>query len=128
MKKILLLFILMIFTTNICFAEKTWYDNEVSKIRQAKNAKTKPINQELRTIKHARKDIYANYNISTKEKTRRLETLNKRENELNLRKSNIEKKYKEDKSKLRRQWRNKKLNSYKTNIKNINKKSKKKNK
>ena len=106
MKKLLLFIVLMLFTTNICLAEKNWFDIEVAKIRTVKEAQVRAINDELQEIVVTKEKIYTDYSMNSAEKAKQIELLNRRADELTSKKMNIEQKYKKDKADLKRRWKN----------------------
>ncbi|MBQ9245703.1 hypothetical protein IJ182_05495 [bacterium] len=106
MKKVLLFTFIALITTNVCYAEKNWFDIEVSKIRQAKELQVNIINDELKDIEIQKAQILSDSGISPSIRAQQVDEFNRRTQELTAQKTYIEEQYKKDKAELKRRWKN----------------------
>ena len=106
MKKLVSIIFLFLLAANVCYADKNWFDLEVAKIRDVKNAQTTAINNELTQIENGLLRIQADTRLSEEQKAKLSNDYNMRKSELTAEKNRIEEKYKADKAELKRRWKN----------------------
>ncbi len=106
MKKFVAIAFLFLFAANVCYADKNWFDIEVAKIRDVKNAQNSVINDELKKIDNSLLQIQADTRLSESQKAKLSHDYNARKSELTAEKARIEEQYKMDKAELKRRWKN----------------------
>ena len=105
MKKILLIFLVIMFSTNIVLANKPEYDAELSKIRTIKNAQVSALNKQIKSISTNIMELELNTTISELEKEKKLEIYTKKLEDLTNKKYEISEKYKKEKAILKRKYK-----------------------
>ena len=105
MKKTLVLLAVIALTSNMCFADKNWYDVELAKIRNVKDAKCKVIDSELAQIATVTTRLQTDMSMSAGERQEQLALYNNRRDALNSQKISIERQYKADKETLKSRWK-----------------------
>ena len=111
MKKTLVLLAVIALTSNMCFADKNWFDVELAKIRNVKEAKCRVIDSEIARINTATTMVQTDTTKSSAQRQQEVEMLNKRLSALNSQKVSIERQYKADKDTLKNRWKNGNRNS-----------------
>jgi TolA-binding protein len=111
MKKTLVLLAVIALTSNMCFADKNWFDVELAKIRNVKEAKCRVIDSEIARINTATTMVQTDTTKSSAQRQQELAMLNKQISSLNSQKLSIERQYKADKDTLKSRWKNGNRNS-----------------
>ncbi len=112
MKKILIVMAVIALSANsLCYAEKNWFDVELAKIRNVKDAKCKLIDKEIADITTVTTRLQTDTSVSSAERQQQIAALNRRTSELNSQKTSIERQYKADKETLKNRWKSGNRNS-----------------
>ena len=72
MKKIFLLSLILLISSDFILAANVTYDNELRKIRTVKNAQMSVINEKINNIVSDMEDLQVNTNITTEEKNQKM--------------------------------------------------------
>ena len=111
MKKTLVLLAVIALTSNMCFADKNWFDVELAKIRNVKEAKCRVIDSEIARINTATSMLQTDASKSSAQRQQELAMLNRQLSSLNSQKTSIERQYKADKDTLKNRWKSGNRNS-----------------
>ncbi len=106
MKKTLVLLAVIALTSNMCFADKNWFDVELAKIRNVKETKCRVIDSEIAKLNTATTMLQTDASKSSAQRQQELAMLNKQISSLNSQKLSIERQYKADKDTLKNRWKN----------------------
>lgn len=111
MKKALVLLAVIALTSNMCFADKNWFDVELAKIRNVKEAKCRVIDGEIARLNTATTMIQTDTSKSSAQRQQELAMINRQISSLNSQKLSIERQYKADKDTLKNRWKDGNRNS-----------------
>lgn len=106
MKKLLAISLLLLFvlSTNMCFAKNEQLNEQISRLRNAKNAKVKVVNAKINVVTDDMNKMLADTKISGYEKEKRLTKYQKELEDLNNQKSEINRQYRKDKKVLKAKY------------------------
>ncbi len=107
MKKLLIVLTLaLLASSTLCYADKNWFDVELAKIRNVKEAKCDIINKQLAELSVLVARTQVDTTLTTAEKQQHINAYNNKISELNSQKQEIERQYVADKDTLKTRWKN----------------------
>lgn len=105
LKKLVLIFMVILCSTNFAFANKPEYDAELSKIRTIKKAQISALNTQIRDITSNITELELDTTISPSEKEYKMNLYTKKLEDLTSKKYQISEKYKKDKATLKKKYK-----------------------